>query len=272
MFISLLLTGCARHQEPPIWQQIKIGDLAPKDPNRPTWILDTTNLDIYVFHIPQDKLKAIRGLWDGLNPRPIRYANYTAFRANAFRAAQANIQKWDWVLGSLAEAGARLAGISTVWLQGDLPHDLKIWTLPLLTRITHTPWQGPTQQVGIGPGVLALRLRADPMAASGPIRQLVAYPVFTPGPPGPIDQLAQVAKKREVEFIGAGFAVPISEGDVVVLGPEEYCGDQSTLAGIFFREQQPGFVVGPGGKKLVQTVPVVRIYAIVCTRISSSDR
>lgn len=273
LVLAVLAAGCPhKGAEPPIWEQVKITDLAPKDPNRAGRILDTTDLDIYVFHIPAAKIKSMRGLWDGLNPRPIRYANYNAFRSNAFRVAQGTLRQLDWVIGSIAEASGRLAGSVSVWLQGQQEHDVKICTLPIAQAITHSSKDYDSQKVMVGPGIIALRLRADPMATGVPIRRLVAYPVFSLGHGGPIDQLARIAKEREVVFMGAGFAVPIREGDIVVLGPEEYCGDQSTLSGVFFRHQEPVIDIDPSVPASVQRVQVYRVYAIVCKRIGSSGR
>ncbi|MDH7600440.1 MAG: hypothetical protein QHH07_12550, partial [Sedimentisphaerales bacterium] len=254
------LGGCAKEPQQPLAGQLKITDLAPRDPNGGLTILDTTNLDVYVFHVQADRLADLRGLWDGLNIRPIRFANYTVFRANAFRVAQATVQRWDWILGSLAEAQARLANITTVWLDGDQPHDMKVWALPKAVRVTYTSQQGSQETAMVGPGVLALRLKAEAMGSRGAIRQLVAYPVSTPGVVGHVDRLVEFARRMEVPFMGAAFTVPIREGDIVVLGPEEYCGDQSTLGGLFFRELQPATVVEPGPANVVQKAQVVRVY------------
>lgn len=273
LVLAVLVTGCPdKRPEPPIWEQVKITDLAPKDPNQRPRILDTTNLDIYVFYIPATKIKSMRGLWDGLNPRPIRYVNYNAFRSNAFRVAQGTLRQLDWVIGSIAEAGGRLAGLVSVWLEGQQEHDVKVCTLPVAQVISYSSKDYDSQKMMVGPGMIALRLRTDPMAAGVPIRRLVAYPVFTLGHGGPIDQLARIAKEREAVFMGAGFAVPIREGDIVVLGPEEYCGGPSTLAGVFFRHQEPVIDIDPSLSAAVQKVQVYRVYAIVCKRIGSAAR
>ncbi len=59
---AALLTSCkAPEKEIPIWQRVKISDLAtPSDVNNPSGrLLKTINLDIHIFEMPAEDINAL---------------------------------------------------------------------------------------------------------------------------------------------------------------------------------------------------------------------
>ncbi len=264
------ITGCnPPAKDRPIWEKIKIGEIGASKGSPVQVGLNTTNLDIHVFQVPAARVKQLHGLWDGLSARGYRYRNHQAFRSNAFRAAKCSLQQWDWVLGSLKEVGADKTATLSVWLSGDEDSDVSISPVPRAQQVSFSDAGGRRGQVTIGPGRLALRLNSSPMAQLGQARQLVGCPVFTVASSGgALAPLREMAKAREVPFWGAAFSIPIKEGDVLVLGPEDYHGDASSLGGLFFCDPQDALVVEPGKLRPVQRRPAIRIFVIVCTRLS----
>ena len=266
--VSLLVCGCPQQEQAsPARDQVKIGDLAPKGEGKPPPLLNTTNLDVHVFQVPAERVRQLRGLWDALHTDAFQYGNHQAFRSNAFRVARGSVQQWDWIVGSLTEAGASRGRTVSVWLTADEENDMTVAALGRAQKVTFHGKDGQFQGLTIGPGRLALRLWTDNVPSPSPARRLVGYPVFTRGTRGPIPKLAALAKDKEVAFVGAAFSTPIQEGDIVVLGPEEYYGDASTLGGLFFSDPQGQISLKPGSRVPVQKKGAVRIYAIVCTRL-----
>jgi hypothetical protein len=269
VFLVAWMAGCGQPaKDRPIWEQVKIGEIGAKGGDHAQAGLNTTNLDIHVFQVPAAKVKQLHGMWDALNAKPYRYRNYQAFRSNAFRAAKCSLQQWDWVLGSLKEVGADQTATLSVWLSGDEDNDVAISPVPRAQQVSFSDAEGRRAQVTVGPGRLSLRLNSSPMTRLGQARQLVGCPVFTVAASGALTRLTEMAKAREVPFWGAAFSIPIKEGDVLVLGPEDYYGDTSTLGGLFFWDPQGALVVEAGKPHPVQRRPAIRVFVIVCTRLS----
>jgi len=264
----LFVWGCApREGGAPVSEQVTIGDLAPQRDGRSSPSLNATNLDVLVFQVPSERIRDLRGLWDILRTDAFLYGHHQAFRSNAFRVARGTVQQWDWILGSLSEAGARPGGTVSVWLTADEENDMTVAVLGEPQKVAFLDNEGRPQELALGPGRLVLRFWTEPMTSSVPSRRLVAYPVFTRGSRRREGRWAALAKDQEVAFSGAAFSTPLQEGDVLVLGPEEYCGDSSTLGGMFFSDPKGQMTVEPGSPTPVQVKGAVRIYAMMCTRL-----
>jgi len=268
-----LLSGCTRQEkEPPIWEKVKIGDLAPKGQDQAHAGLNTTNLDIHVFQVPAGRVRDLRGLWDALNTKPFRYRNHQAFRSNAFRVAKGSLQQWDWIVGSLNGAGASRGSTVSMLLSGDGEDDVTVSPLGRSHKVTFMDKDGQSQQVAIGPGRLVFRLKTEKVASAPQTRQLVAYPVFTVSAGGTVPKLAAMAKAKEVAFVTAAFSTPIRQGDILVLGPEDYYGDTSTLGGLFFCDPQGTLQIDSTAPRPVQLRRTVRVYVMVCTQLSGEGQ
>jgi len=268
-----LLPGCPRQgKEPPIWDQVKIGELAPKADGLEPAALNTTNFDVYIFQVQQERVKQLRGLWDALNAKSIRFRSHEAFRSCAFRVAKGSAGQWDWIVGSLNEVGANKGATVSMWLSGDEENDIVISPLGQAQTVSFVDKDRLTRQVTVGPGRLVLRIRTEGAVAAPQARQLTAYPVFTVPAGGPIPELVALAKTREVAFLMAAFSTPVRQGDILVLGPEDYYGDSSTLGGLFFANPQGRPAVDARGRYPVRLRSTVRVYVIVCTRLAEDTR
>lgn len=266
--VFLLVWSCApREGGVRVSDRVTLGDLAPQGDGQGVPSLNATNLDVLVFQVPSERIRELRGLWDVLRTDAFLYGHYQAFRSNAFRVARGTVQQWDWILGSLSEAGARQGGTVSVWLTADEENDMTVAVLGQPQKVACLDKDGQPQELALGPGRLVLRLWTEPMTSSAPARRLVAYPVFTRGVRRRGGKWAALAGDQEVAFAGAAFSTPLGEGDIVVLGPEEYYGDASTLGGMFFSDPKGQMTLDPGSPTPVQMKGAVRIYAIMCTRL-----
>ncbi len=105
--LPFCLTGCGVPEEnEPIWQQFKIGDLAPshsaKGPDGQ--LLKTANFNVYIFEIPAENISVLDHIWRMLYSKPLQFNNYEAFKANSFLAGFGQAQMWSKIIDLLLAA------------------------------------------------------------------------------------------------------------------------------------------------------------------------
>ena len=103
----IIIIGCNNGQsEEKIWEDVKIGDIAPID-SRQTGIgsmLQTINFKTFIFEIPVENFNAVNGVWPLLHTRQLRFNDYESFRLNGFVAGFGQVQIWNNVRNVLVEA------------------------------------------------------------------------------------------------------------------------------------------------------------------------
>jgi len=254
--VALLLTGCnAPAKDQPLWQQVKITDLAPsRSTERPgTQLLKTMNFDIYVFEIPAGKIDILDDVWQMLYTKPLRFDNYDTFGANSFSVGFGQTRIWNKVADLLRAAGSKRVEKVSLLLSDGQANDIAIATLDSEQTIFYVSTEGSMEGVSIGPGAVALRIKTEKIPGSRGVCDVSALPVFSPPISSPIPQLAAREKSREFLFTSCRFGLKMSPGDFVFLEPEKYEEHQITLASLFFSRVEPE--------------PAIRTYLIVCTRI-----
>jgi len=101
--------------------------------------------------------------------------------------------------------------------------------------------------------LVGLRIKAERISGSKGVCEVDAQPVFTPA----ISQLAWLPGGREKSsdlfFTAVGFKLKMNPGDFILLGPQKYLRDKTTLGGVFFS--------GAGREAAVRT------YLLVCADI-----
>ncbi len=266
VYIMTVLTGCKQQvKEPPIWDQIKIGDLAsdrPADQGMP--VLGSLNLEVHVYGVPAHNLEKLGDLWEPLKLKGLRYKNQEAFRANGFRAARARITVWDTLTHSLAQIQAqKLRTVSFLLSQG-CDNDLPLKGLSSRQDVLFTGMDDTAQRILIGPGTMAWRLRVEKIPASPKESRLTAYPVFKLAGVRPMRYQTDLTEASQIAFLSAAFSVRMGYGDVIVLGPEESFGDASSLGGLFFGI--PKFIfLGLNKNEPVKSCPAVRVFVLTCS-------
>jgi hypothetical protein len=262
-------SGCAKPEpEIPIWEKVKIGDLAPRDGEKTQQaeLLKITRLDVHIFEIPADNIDEIDKIRKKLFVRPLQLQNYEAFNANSFLVRFGQVDLWrqtnDWLLGA---EGRSLVSVSLMLADGEA-QTITITGLDRPQPIYYTAADGLRKAADVGPGIFGLRVNADKIPGSRGVCNLVAYPVFSPPMQGAIPQLKAVGQSHEFPFTSAAFGLKMSPGDFVFLAPKEYISDQTTLGGIFFSNPRGGMFFSK--TKEPQYKPAVRIYLLVCTGIN----
>ena len=268
--IGLILTGCnapetsgavtpplapdvAPGKNVPIWQQVKIGDIAPsRSGNRPrAQLLKTIDFNVYIFDIPAENIGILDNVWPILSTKPLQFNNYSAFGATSFSAGFGQNQMWNEIADSLNAAGAKRIKTVSLLIPDGQANNIAIAGLRKEQTIFYTSATGQTKDATIGPGTLTLRIKAEKLPGSQGICKTSTLPLFS----SPTKHSVATRKDSDDSlFAAAGFELKMSTGDFVFLGPVKYIGNQITLAGLFFSR--------PGPR------PTIRTYLIVCTRIN----
>lgn len=253
---AVLLTSCkAPEKNEPIWQQVKISDLAPSSGAKDGRgrLLKTINLDIHIFEMPAEDTNALNYVWQMMYTKPLQFNDYDAFCANSFSVGFGQIQMWNTIANVLRGAGSEHIETVSLLLPDGETNDFTIARLNKEQTVFYISSASSMEGATIGPGKLALRIKVEKIPGSRGVCLVNAQPVFTPPIQSPIPQLAERAKAAEFLFTSAGFGLKMSPGDFVLLGPKKYIGHQITLGSLFFSRPKPK--------------PAVRMFLLLCTRI-----
>jgi hypothetical protein len=269
--LPFCLTGCGGPEEKePIWKQLKIGDLAPSHSGKGPdgQLLKTINFNIYIFEIPAENISALDDVWQMLYPKPLRYNNYDAFKANSFLVGFGQAQMWSKIIDLLLAADGKGTKRVSLLLPDGRANDLPIARLDKEQTISYISSGGSMERATVGPGMVALRLKAVKIPGSKGVCQVSILPVFSPPTRGPIPELVYRAKAGEFPFSSVGFGLKMSPGELVVLGPEKYDSSQITLGSLFFSRPEGNLFFSRTGRKPPERKPAVRIFLLLCTGIN----
>ena len=269
VFLTFCLIGCPGPEEEPIWEKIKIGDLAPRRGGKPpaARLIKTINFDLHIFEIPAENIDKLDDTRKNLYTKPLRFNSLHAFGANSFSVHFGQIRMLDEIYNLLLAANGKIIAKVSLMLTDGLPESIAITGLDGPRTIFFTSTYGSREGANIGPGILALRLKAQTIPGSRGVCNVTAYPVFSP--PiirGAIPQLDARAKRGEFPFSAAAFALKMGTGDFVLLGPKEYISDQTALGGLFFSNPKGTLFISKTERKPPELKPAVRIFLLVCTR------
>lgn len=252
--VAALLTGCSAPGDRPIWEQVKLRDVAASSAERPGGrLLKTINLDIHIFEIPAENVGKLNEIWQMLYTEPLKFNNYDAFRENSFLVGFGQIQMWNEVADVLRNSGARKGETVSLVLPDGQTNDFTVAALHGNQTVFYVSSAGSMEDVTVGPGKIVLRIKVKKIPGERGVCKVNAQPVFTLPIQTPIPQLTAQAKSAEFHFTSAGFDLKMSPSDFILLGPERYIENQITLDGLFF--SRPG------------RIPTVKVFLFVCTRI-----
>jgi hypothetical protein len=267
--LSFYLAGCPEPQEePPVWNKVKIGDLAPyDDSSKPqTHLLKVMNLDVHIFEIPAENIGRLDKIRKTLFIRPLRLKDYRAFTANSFLVRFGQFQMLEEVLALLLAAdGRKIAQVSLLLPDGQ-DETIVITGLDGPQTIFYTSIEGSKESAKVGPGILGLRIQSEKIPGAAGVSSVTAYPVFSLPIRSSIKKLTNRLKLREFPFTAAAFGLKMGPGDFVYLGPKEYVSDQTSLGGLFFSNPQGSLFLIKN--KPPELKPAVRIFLLVCSRIN----
>ncbi len=267
--LLLLAAGCSEPEDPPIWENVKIGDLAPADGTEPgrTAVQQRISFDVHIFEVPADNVDKLGAVWQALYIRPVRFLSTRAFQANHFAVAYGDSRTQGAVNDALAAAGGtRLTRVALILTPGET-QDVAVTPLRRQQTVTYVSTRNAHDEAVIGPGVLNLRIKAVRTPGTRDQCSMAAEPAFTVPMHHAIPQFTERARSKEVQFAAAGFAVRMAPGDIVVLGPSIYISDDTTLQGLFFTNPEGGPFPNPDAAGLPQRKAAVRVFTIICTSV-----
>jgi len=261
--------GCdvAKKSEPSL-EQTKIGQIAPSGPSSQSsaQLLKAINFSVYIFEIPAENIAKLLELWSMLDTRPLRFNSAGAFKANTFSIGLGQIQMWDKVHDLLSGAGGQTLTTISLLLPDGQANDLAITGLDYKQKVSFVTSDLSSQSATVGPGILALRIKATKIPTVSNACTVIAHPVFTVPITSPIPELAARAKSREFPFTAAAFGLKMSPGDFVILGPGRYTGELTTLGGLLFNNPAGSMFFDPDERKPPERRQAVRIFLLVCVR------
>lgn len=262
-------TGCkSKPKEQQIWEQVKIGDLAPRDKLPAPQFFSTVHLEVQILDLPADRVDRLDSLWSILSAEPIKLISYNAFRGNAFRMRYGRTDAWPRIQSLLIEAGAQKASTVSIVLPVNDSSDLAVAQVPMSREITFVGNNLVKQTVHVEPGLLALRLRAEPIPWARGVSKIIGYPTCTIPITSAIGPLQERARKNEFYFEPAAFAVQMAPGDLVVLGPDGYTSERQSLGGLFFNRPEGMLFFNPAKRTPPERKPAVRVYVLACVAIN----
>ncbi len=254
---ALLLIGCPTPapKKPSVWEQTKIGDLAPPVAAEPNQKLsDVINLDIYIFEIPTKDVNALDNIWPALYTQTLRFNSYNAFTINLFAAGFGEASAWNQIGDILRKVNARMAERNSLVLLNNQPKDLYITAIDTERTIFYTSTSHVSEGVTIGPGSFTLRIKAQKIPAQRGVCNINIQPVFTPSRKSRFPLRKETETTTPFAFDALEFELKISPGNFFLLGPRKYTADRSVLAGLFFSTEVPR--------------PAAKIYLFVCGEIA----
>ena len=270
-FVCLCLSGCTEPKDdPPIWEKVKISDLAPHEGDKPlpSQRVKTINLDVHIFDVPIENIDKLDKIRKKLYIRPLRLRDYGAFHANSFWIRFGHRQMWNDVYEMLQAAeGQRINRISLM-LPDAWPETVTITGLDRSQSVFYTGIDGSKEAAHVGPGILGLRIKAKSIPTSPGECSVTAYPIFTPTVRSTIPELDAQVRRREFPFTVAAFGLNMRPGHFVVLAPTEYVKDHTTLGGLFFSNPQGSLFFDKDESNPPKRKPAVRVFLLLCTRIN----
>ncbi len=269
--LAFWLTGCnGSKQSEPIWEQVKITDLAPSPSGKQpgAQLLKTINFNVYIFEIPAENISTLDNVWPMLHTRPLRFNDYDAFGANSFLAGFGQIPMWNRVAELLRSANGIQAGTISLLLPDNRAQTIAVAGLGKEQTVFYTSNNGSMEGATLGPGQLGLRIKAEKIPGSRGVCKMSAVPVFSPPRRSSIPLLSALEKSGEFLFRPAGFSLKMSPGDFVLLGPEKYDSGQITLGSLFFSKPEGSLFFSELERKGPERKPSVRLFLLVCTGIN----
>jgi len=242
----------------PIWQDVKITDLAPAADPRPG-VRDLSvmvDFNVFTFEVPAEKIGMFEEVRSMLYKKPLRYTDYDAFKANSFLVGFGRTGTWDKIGNLLRNSGSRRARTSSLSFADGQSNDVTITRIKNGQIIYYVSTTGSIESAPVGPGRLVLRLTAQTIPGQRGLCRVEALPVLVTFPERDFGLLPRGPDMPggQFPFIPAAFRLKMSAGDFVLLGPKKYIDHLATLSGAFFSR--------PGRKAFF------RVYLIVCAGIN----
>ena len=268
--LALWAAGCNSPEEEPIWERVKITDLAPIDNNNQGdgQRLKTTNFTVFVFEIPAEDISTLDEVWPMLYAQLLQFNDEYTFSANSFIAGFGKIPMW----GKVADLLRSVDGIQTNTISLLLPdgqsQDVSVALLSKEQTIFYISKNGTMKGATLGPGKIGLRITAEKIARSRGVCKVSVMPIFSPPRRRLIPLLQAREQTSEFLFTSASFNLKMSPGDFVLLGPEKYDISLKTLDSLLFSKPEGNLFFNELERKAPELRPAIRLFLLACTSIN----
>jgi len=281
-FLCLIIAGCNPPKEEPIWENVKIGDLAPwkNDSKVSVAGIKSIGFSVYIFEAPLGRFDEISGIWDVLvgpdiaGPERrgllyggrIRFNSYDAFTRNSFSIGLGDGRLWPRFASVLNSADASKIQTLSVLVTDEGVNEVPIGIAGVPQTVFYVKNDGSIDAAGIEPGRFVLQIRAQRIPGLRGLCSVDIQPAFSEGMRGGV-----------LGFGSAGFNLKMSPGEFFVLAPAEISANGLSLSSYFFERSAPSsggrmfLVPSADGSRGVKAYfgPVVRVYMVVCTSINN---
>jgi len=233
--ITIFGLGCEQQpEEPPVWEQVKFRDLAPKTPQgQQQNKLDTLAFTMISMNIPAENLDKLDGVSDILFNQPFKYKRYNAFKANSFYAGFGRVNFVQDFASLLDEIGAQKVLTHTMLFSNGQANDIPIIQIYDRKKIYFTGLNGSTSYEDIGPGILSLRLHAIKTPGIKGACTLTVVPVC-PSTFGASIPTIDDPDSKDTFFRSCQFNLQMSPGDFIFIKPNKFTDHHNSLDGLFF--------------------------------------
>lgn len=262
--------GCNGTEGEPIWERVKITDLAPSDnvKHAGPQQLKTLNFNVYIFEMPAENVSTLVDVWPMVYAQPLRFNNIDAFSSNSFLAGFGQIRMWDKIADLLRSSDGIQVGTVSLLLPDGQSNDVAVGVLGKEKTVLYTSENGSMKRVKLGQGKLGLRIQAEKIPAFRGLCKVSVLPVFSPPRRRSIPLFSGREKSGEFLFTSAGFSLKMAPGDFVLIGPGKYDSEQETLGGLFFSKPQGSLFFNELERKGPELKPSVRLFLLVCIGIN----
>ncbi len=274
--LSILLVslgGCGKAGEKPIWDEVKIHDLAPAGPGGSvlSQALKTINFNVIVFELPAQNLDTLDSTWEMLYTRSLKFADYEAFKSDSFAVGLGRASEVATVIDTIEQAQGKRIRNAALLLLDNQSNDMPIARLFERQMLFYHARGGALEKQMLGPGTIVMRVKAEKIPGLKGLCSLSTIPVFTVGSSSAIPLLEQRRRESEFAFEASAFSLNMAVGDFFLLGPSKYFDEQITLSGLFFSKPQGSLFLmrsetDPSARK-PQHLPAVRVFLFVCSDI-----
>lgn len=260
IILQLFITGCGNSE--PIWEDIKITDLAPANsPENPDNI-KTVSFDIHKIEFPADRMDEVKEIYEDLQTSALSLNSTTGFKENLFQAGLGQKQTWEKLNQVYKKANAEVKSSMSYIINFDQPNYIPAARIDPAKKLYYHQADGNLKKAVIKNSELTFRITARRIANRKGFCRLYIVPAFR----------NKTSENRFESFLKEGsgnqgnifndsvfestaFNVEISRGDFILIGPEKFVPHQYTLPAVLFCSQQPK--------------PVFRIFLILCKQIKS---
>ncbi len=255
-YLMFFLTGCdGLTEQKPIWQDLKITDLAPaKTTDGKYGKLKDISFLVYFFEIPAENINKLGSIWEMLHTKPFEFNNHAAFEKNSFAVGYSQIEHWDNFRELLIATGGKGDESVSLLIPDGQSSDVFITKLRKQQDVFFASDTGKMEGKTLGPGKIVLRIKAEKVHQQRGVCKVYASPMFTPPDDILISTLASKEKKGEFVFNSTAFKLKMGSGDFFFLAPKVYVDNKITLPGLFFCKTKPE--------------PKIRTILLICTKIT----